>query len=200
MPIGYIVGKQYKLDYNYDRYAKLPVWSLILRNASLHGFGVDVRYSHLGRNYSAEVNEMSQLKGNWFLFSRALKHESDPMSAMIAALIAAGVTDPFMSALYLEGELEALRIAYGDAVEREKSQEPLVEKALDGLRAALDAIPVVFLQGDEVISTAKIGELRGRPFKSVIPMPDFPDDDWHGDIPLGQAKPIPAAPDEDDDL
>lgn len=200
MPIGYIVGKQYKLDYNYDRYAKLSVWSTILRNASLRGYSVEVKYSHLGRNYSSEVSEMSQLKGNWFLFSRSLKHESNPLSAMIAALIAAGVTDPFMSALYLEGELEALRIAYSDAVEREKNQEALVEKALDGLRHTLDMIPVVFMQGDEVISVAKVGELRGRPFKSVLPMPDYPDEDWHGDIPLGQAKPLPAAPDEDDDL
>ena len=183
MTIGYIVGKQYKLDYNYDRYARLPVWSTILRNASLRGYGLDVRYSHLGRNYSAEVNEMSQLRGNWFLFSRALKHESNPMSAMIAALIAAGVTDPFMSALYLEGELEALRIAYGDAVEREKRQEALVEKALDALADVI------------------------RPLQPhATPLSAEPSDvaaaHWE-DIQAGRTeypRPLPVAPDEDDDL
>lgn len=183
MPIGYIVGKQYRLDYNYDRYARLSVWSTILRNASLRGYDLDVKYSHLGRNYSAEVSQRDKIKDNWFLFSRSLKHDTNPLSAMIAALIAAGVTDPFMSALYLEGELEALRIAYGDAVEREKRQAALVEKALDMLADVI------------------------RPLQPhALPLSAEPSDvaaaHWE-DIQAGRTeypRPLPVAPDEDDDL
>lgn len=183
MPIGYIVGKQYKLDYNYDRYSRLSVWSLILRQASLRGYSVNVRYSHLGRNYSAEVSEMSELKGHFYLFSRALKHESNPMSAMIAALIAAGVTDAFMQALYLEGELETLRIAWADAVEREAQQAARINQALDALRDAIRPL---------------------QPF--TVPLSAEPSDvaaaQWE-DIQAGRTeypRPLPAAPDEDDDL
>lgn len=183
MPIGYIVGKQYKLDYNFDRYAKLPVWSLILRNASLRGFSLDVCYSHVGRNYSAEVREAGQLKGNGVIFSRALKHESDPMSAMIAALIAAGVTDPLMSALYLEGELEALRIAHGDAVEREARQAARIEKALDALADAIRP-----LQPHTVPLSAEPSDVAAAHWEDIqAGCTEYP-------------RPLPVAPDEDDDL
>lgn len=183
MPIGYVVGKQYRLDTNYDRYAALAVWSRILREASQRGFSLDVKYSHLGRNYSAEVSKMDKIKENWFMFSRALKHEANPLSAMIAALIAADVTDPLMCALYLEGEIEALRIAYGDAVEREKRQEALVEKALDALADVIRPL---------------------QPFAE--PLSADPSDvaaaHWE-DIQAGRTeypRPLPVAPDEDDDL
>ena len=183
MPIGYIVGKQYKLDYNYDRYARLDVWSLILRNASLRGYGLDVKYSHLGRNYSAEVKKMDKIKDHWFLFSRSLKHESNPMSAMIAALIAADVTDAHMMALYLEGELEALRIAWGDAVEREAQQAAKINRVLDALADTIRPL---------------------QPFAE--PLSAEPSDvaaaHWE-DIQAGRTeypRPLPVAPDEDDDL
>lgn len=161
MPIGYVVGKQYRLDTNYDRYAGLAVWSRILREASQRGFSLDVKYSHLGRNYSAEVSKMDKIKENWFMFSRALKHEANPLSAMIAALIAADVTDPLMSALYLEGEIEALRVAWSDAKERDARRDQKVNWALNHLAASLELASVKF-----------------------SPPP----------------QPIPAAPDEDDDL
>ncbi len=96
----------------------------------------------------------------------------NPLSALIDAVKLTRERDPRVLVAVLEAELWLLDRAYRVAREREE-REALTLLALDQTLDGLTAI-----------------------LRSV----NVPDDDWHGDIPLGQARPITAKPDEDDDL
>ena len=157
MPIGYTVGKQYRLDRNYDRYAALSVWKRILREASNRKFSLEIKYSHVGRNYSAEVFQMMTFKHSAHVYnvSSILKHGRNPLEAMVIALRAAldkeGIgCDPLMSMLFLEAEVMLLGMAWQDAKDRQAKETELVEKALKVLRIVLDTIPAAPDEDDDL--------------------------------------------------
>ena len=190
MPIGYIVGKQYRLDYNYDRYAALDVWKRLVREAMSREISVEIKYSHIGRNYMCEAKHLTKFEksGNYYFISLSLKHDSSPLGALVLALQDAFFTkempgyDDLMSVLFLEAEITLLGMAWDDAVAREKRQSEKISKALDALADCL------------------------RRFTLVEPLSADPSDvaaaHWEN-IQSGAIEypqPIPAAPDEDDDL
>ncbi len=148
MPIGYIVGKQYRLDTNYDRFATLDCWKRILRHMTKLGYGLEIKYSHVGRNYTGEVKEMMRFdkSAHVYLVSKSLKHGPDPLSAMIAAIRQAIEPDIILQALFLEAEAALLRMTFLEAVEAEKK----IERQLDALSGLLELTAAMFMAGEIV--------------------------------------------------
>lgn len=195
MSLGYVKGKFWHPDERYARYANSDSYKALLRAMRPAGFTFNCEYSYTAQRYTAEIITIEKFagSGNYYTLKHNNAYHANPMAAVCMAIRESERATPLVRAACLVIECELL----AEAVAEARGREYRLERVLDSLRSILDSIPVTFMQGDEVISVAKIGELRGRPFKSILP---FPDDDWHGDIPLGQARPLPADPDEDDDL
>lgn len=216
MPIGYIVGKQYRINTDYDRWSKLDIYQKILQVAGERGYSAFISYSHIGRNYTAEIKKHHRYapKGDLYFISTALKNDASPLLALMAALRSAFEKDPvpfdaYMRVLFLEGEAAELTLTIAKVRAREEKAAALEKKlsdALTALRYVLDAIPVTFMHGDTVIGTHKIGDLRSKPFPAS-PLAFIENDAYASlaverlkDNVTGKPMPLPAAPDEDDDL
>jgi hypothetical protein len=183
MPIGYIVGNQYRLDHNIDRFSALEVWKKLLREAGKAELMVEIKYSHIGRNYSAEVFRLMRFKHSAQLYtvSGALRHHASPLLAMVEALRVAFGREgfsptPLIRVLWLEAEVTSLSLAYQDAKareaaaakveqERRRSAERVLGLLLDELRGVLDTIPITFKQGNTVLAVESVGRLRGKAIK-----------------------------------
>jgi hypothetical protein len=178
MPIGYIVGKQYRINTEYDQWAKLDIFSKILRINGQRGLSVFIEYSHIGRNYSAEIKRHHRYtpNGELYLISVALKNDASPLLAMMAALRSAYEKQPehfdlYMRVLFLEGEAAELALTTKKVVAAEKKRaetEAKLAAAVHMLRKVLDGMTVAFVQNGEGISTAKIGELRSTPIRPSL--------------------------------
>lgn len=145
MPIGYIVGNQYRLDRNYDRYAVLDVWKKLVRQLSLQQITVDVSYSFIGRKYNCELKRLTRFEksGNWYGIPINLTSDHSPLGAMTAALRDAMIDNPeigtpLVRVLILEAEVTLLAWA----VKRALAQEAQIAAMLKQLEAALDLIEI----------------------------------------------------------
>lgn len=123
MPIGYIVGNSYRIDAIYDRYAKMPVFKRIVAEAGKRGYGAHVTYSPMNRGYCCEVRKVEPpFKNSAHRYYQSIGHKyaSDPLTATIDALAQCVPSDPLMLVLYLEAQVELLKIEYADRVALEK--------------------------------------------------------------------------------
>lgn len=159
MTLGYIVGKQYRQDKNFDRYITSEAYRLLLRLASKRGFSVEHGYSHITRSYTAEVFKLTKLKGSAQIYtiSVALKSGSNPISPMIEALTQAFETDGPCDAkarvLFLELEVFLLGIAAADSIAKQKLQSEKLNQALDQLTAVLASVrpkPISYDEDDDL--------------------------------------------------
>lgn len=175
MPIGYIVGKQYRINTEYDQWAKLDIFSKILRINGQRGLSVFIEYSHIGRNYSAEIKRHHRYtpNGDLYLISVALKNDASPLLAMMAALRSAyekqpEINDLYMQVLFMEGELAELSLTLKKVREREAKAAALEKKlsdALDDLQALIGNVlfPQMFLAAFTAGATAELAKaLPGR--------------------------------------
>lgn len=191
MPIGYIVGKQYRVNTEYDRWAKLEVFRLILRAATQRGYGVFTTYSYIGRNYSAEIKTYRRYKegGDPLLCSIALKSADTPLAAMCDALKEVLAKHPehddlYMRVLFMEAEAAELAITLERVREREK-KEAAVEKKLSD---ALDTLFEVLALAQGYRTRAEMQLLIANP--AITIQSKF----------LPGVGTMPIDPDEDDDL
>ncbi len=168
MSIGYVKGKFWMPDTLYARYAELPAYKALVKATTKAGFGTNVEYSYTAQRYMAEIITIERFEKSAKLY--VIKHNNsyhpNPMAALTMAIRASGRTTPLLLACCLELECELLREAVAAARKREAIMAKL-ETAIDGLRAVIDIMPVTLMQGDTVIGTARIGELRGKPLNSI---------------------------------
>jgi len=143
MPLGYIHNKWFRVNYDYDRYAETEAWRKLVSYAGRCGFYVFLDYSHIGRNFQAEIKKQHKyVPGDAvYVISVALKSGATPMIALTAALEAAfekeaNHPDLLMRVLMMEVEAQSLVFAIQDARAREKKRADLearLESQLDGL-------------------------------------------------------------------
>lgn len=184
MSIGYVKGKYWVVDDRYAIYSSRDSYKNLLKACRLAGFGFECTYSYVAQRYTAEVTTIERFEKSAQLY--IIKHNNaydpNPMAAVSKALREYHATTPLVRLACMEIEAELLLDAYRAHVAQEKARRKLEDKlehALDLLRSTLDVIPITFMQGDTVIGTAPIGELRGKPIpeKCLATMPYYPEDE-----------------------
>jgi hypothetical protein len=184
MSLGYVKGRYWVSDEVFATYAKRPSYTAFLEALRKAGVAIQCSYSYLARTYHAEIvtYERLQNSANSYMLKHNNAYDRNPLAAMGRAAVESDYATPLVRACVLEMEVELLADAYRDAVERERRQaaaEIKINEALDYLRATLDRIPVTFMQGSEVISTARVGELRSKPFppSALVKIVTYDEDD-----------------------
>lgn len=162
MPIGYIKGNSYHQNWDYDRYAALPIFKLLCDYARKLELSLHFTYSHITRAFDCEVRQICYFKnsGSPYWLGLSNRGGDTPLEALCNALRVSTPPTPLLEVLCLEAECVLL----GMAVEKARETEAKIEKVLNQLRSVLDSIPIGFMVGDEVISVTPLGQLRGKPF------------------------------------
>lgn len=180
MSLGYIKGKFWHPDERYARYANSDSYKELLRAMRPAGFTFDCQYSYTARRYTAEIVTVEKFAGSgqyYFIKHNNAYHEN-PMAAVCMAIRANERCTPWVRAACLVIECELLAEAFSAA----KGREARLEQTLDALADLLRRLTI------------------------VEPLSADPSDvaaaDWEN-IQSGAIEypePVPAAPDEDDDL
>lgn len=168
MSLGYVKGKYWVPDTRFDEYLARDSFKALMRACRQGGFTFDCSFSYTAQTYHCEILTIERFEksSQQYIIRHNNAYDPHPMAAVSEAIRHYDRVTPFALLCCLEIECELLVEAYRAAVAREKWQaanEAKLAKALDDLRAVLDMIPVPLVQGDTVISTATVGELRSRP-------------------------------------
>jgi hypothetical protein len=192
MPIGYQRGNTYHIHYGGDEWMNLPIFTLLTKYAMARKFGVHVSWTHITRAYDVELREIVYFKssGHPYMMPRANRGGKNPLEALVNVLRETMEPTPYLSALLLEAECILLTKAHARAVDIGERVEKLCEELQDA----------IFLTHG-LIMRREMQVLRSESewdrSKEIIPKSDVA----RVIAPIiGQPKPIPAAPDEDDDL
>lgn len=187
--MGYIRGKQWVIDPLQARHEALECWARLHRIAGKAGFGSFVKYSHVTRAYSCEVhaNWIFQKSAQTYRVSETLQYGESPIEAAVNAYRQCLPLTPIVALAYLECELQLLK----EAIARARKIETAIEFTEDVLILAnlhaKSLIHVTLLPTwDEVFSDMEKSENGSYVDRAQIDRMT--------------AKPLPAAPDEDDDL
>lgn len=212
MSLGYVKGRYWVTDDMFAKYKERPSYKKFLEACRLAGFAILCEYSYTGQQYTAEIITYTKMthSPNYYFFKHNNAYDRNPLAAMGRAAVESDYATPLVRACVLEMEVELLADAYKAAVEREQRQAALeakLEGVLDGLRmllpSAWELSGVLDMHIRELVHVFPGIRIEAVKNPTVGVPAGYDEDDWHGDIPLGQAKsprPIPAAPDEDDDL
>lgn len=197
MPIGYIKGNTYMIDHNYDRHAGTDIFKMLHREAGKRRYAGRIKFSHMTRGYVCEVIKMQDFKplsAHVYYTTLGHKYAPSPLEATLLAFKECIPADPLMLALYLEAEMHLLNDAVVTAMK--------IEGALDMLREVLDSIPITFLQGDTVIGTYTVGELRPPPIPKnpMLNLMKYQEGDTAEDEEWRATMARSPSYDEDDDL
>lgn len=178
MSLGYIKGKFWHPDERYARYANSDSYKELLRAMRPAGFTFNCEYSYTARRYTAEIVTVEKVKEQYYIFRHNNAYHENPMAAVCMAIRANDRCTPWVQAACLVIECELLAEAYAAA----KSREARLEQTLDALADLLRRLII------------------------VEPLSADPSDvaaaDWEN-VQSGAVQypePVPAAPDEDDDL
>jgi len=179
MSLGYIKGKFWHPDERYARYSSRDSYSALLRALRQAGFTFNCHYSYTGRLYTAEIETVEQFaSGQYYIVKHCNAYDPNPMAAVVKAVQKFERSSPFIAACCLEIECELLAEALASA----RVREDRLERVLDSLADVL------------------------RRYKIVEPLSAEPSDvaaaHWENiqSGAIDYPQPIPAAPDEDDDL
>lgn len=132
MPIGYVVNKRYIIDTRYDRYAGLPVFDMLTKEAQKRGYGLHISISAMTRGYLCEVRTFEKPFKNsaqTYFHTVGHKYAANPLAAAVEAMQACVPPDPLLLVLYLEAEAVQLGIAIKDC----RAVEDKLDRALDSL-------------------------------------------------------------------
>lgn len=170
MSLGYVKGQYWVTDDVFAVYAKRPSYQRFLVALRKAGMAIHCAYSYIAKMYTAEIITYEKLNNspNYYLFKHNNAYDANPLSAMGRAAVESDYVTPLVRACVLEMETELLADAYRAAVAREAERARIAAKllpALNSLEDALGRIPVKFMQGETVIGTARVSELRSKPVK-----------------------------------
>lgn len=205
MPIGFIKGNSYHQNWDYDRYAELPVFKAICEFARKQKLSLHFTYSHITRAYDCEIRQICYFKhsGSPYWLGMGNRGGPTPLEALCNALRVIVEPNPLLEVLCLEAEVVLL----GMSVERMRGIEAKIDRVADDLRKVLDSIPPLY-ECENCIGMIEHGcycQSQGCPAPGVPPtewdrsVEIIPKDDVARVIsPLTAG--IPAAPGEDDDL
>lgn len=164
MPLGYVKGNTYCQNWDYDRYAALPVFKALCDLARKQNLSLHFSFSNITRAYDCEVRRIHYFKEskNPYWIGCANRGGDTPLEALCDALRVAVPVTPLLQVLCLEAECALLVMAVAKARETEAK----IDKALEVLRRLLDTIMIGFLCGDEIVGEpAPLGTLRSKPVR-----------------------------------
>lgn len=176
MPIGFIKGNSYHQNWDYDRYAELPVFKAICEFARKQKLSLHFTYSHITRAYDCEIRQICYFKhsGSPYWLGMGNRGGPTPLEALCNALRVIVESNPLLEVLCLEAEVVLL----GMSVERMRGIEAKIDLVADDLRKVLDSIPPTeWDRSAEIIPKEDVARV-------IAPL----------------TAGIPAAPGEDDDL
>lgn len=178
MSLGYIKGKFWHPDERYARYANSDSYKELLRAMRPADFSFNCEYSYTARRYTAEIVTVQKIKEQYYLFKHNNAYHENPMAAVCMAVRESGRCTPWLRAACLVIECELL----AEAVAAARLREGRLEKVLDALADCLRRLTIV-----EPLS-ADPSDVAAAHWENI----------QSGAIE--NPEPIPAAPDEDDDL
>lgn len=161
MPLGYVKGQTYCQNWDFDRYAAMPIFRLLSDYARKLKLSLHFTYSHITRAYDCEIRQICYFKhsGNPYWLGLANRGGDTPIEALINALSVAAPSTPLLQVLILEAQCVLL----GEDLERSRKLEGKIDRVLEVLRRVLDSIPVGVTQGDKVVcAPVPLGTLRGK--------------------------------------
>lgn len=178
MSLGYIKGKFWHPDERYARYANSDSYKELLRAMRPADFSFNCEYSYTARRYTAEIVTVQKIKEQYYLFKHNNAYHENPMAAVCMAVRESGRCTPWLRAACLVIECELL----AEAVAAARVREGRLEKVLDALADCLRRLTIV----DPL--SADPSDVAAAHWENI----------QSGAIE--NPEPIPAAPDEDDDL
>lgn len=192
MPLGYVKGQTYCQNWDFDRYAAMPIFKLLSDYARKLKLSLHFTYSHITRAYDCEIRQICYFKhsGNPYWLGLANRGGDTPIEALINALSVVTPSTPLLQVLILEAQCVLL----GEDLERSRKLEEKIDKALLGVESIVTALQLY-------LCNQAMAEVEDYECENCIGMIE------HGcyckslgaPAPGGPA-PIPAAPGEDDDL
>lgn len=213
MPLGFIKGNSYHLNWDYDRFAALPVFGLLTRYAMKKNFGLHFTFSHISRAYDCEIRKVEYFKHSAqpYFMGVANRGGANPLEAAINALRVVMPSTPYFEVLCLEAECVLLGLAVGKA----RDIEAKIEKVLDELGRLCTLIGVASdYECENCIGMIEHGcyckamgaSAPGMPPEEWFDVADIedmvfpPKEDEIEERPDIMPAGIPADPGEDDDL
>lgn len=208
MPLGYVKGQTYCQNWDFDRYAAMPIFKLLSDYARKLKLSLHFTYSHITRAYDCEIRQICYFKhsGNPYWLGLANRGGDTPIEALINALSVVAPSTPLLQVLILEAQCVLL----GEDLERSRKLEEKLNKLLDDLRWIMLSVnvPTADYECENCIGMIE----HGCYCKSQgCPAPGVPAPEWDRSkeiIPKADVARviapltvgIPAAPGEDDDL
>lgn len=144
MPIGYIRGKSYVTDRNYDRWGDLDCFKRLHQRAGVLGFGCKMSFSYAARRYCAEPFKLETFKHSAQRYFTTLGHKygENPLEASLRAYRQCLPFDALMWAIMLECEAQLLK----EAVDRARKIESVIEQT----ERILELTAAMFMTGEIV--------------------------------------------------
>lgn len=177
MPLGYVKGNSYCQNWDYDRYAAMPIFKLLCDYARKLKYSLHFTYSHITRAYDCEIREICYFKQSATPYWLGLTNRggATPVEALCNALRVAAPPTPLLQVLCLEAECVLL----GEDMEKSRKLEAKIEKALLGVEDIVAAVQLYLcnqamaeVEWIDITPTAEAVELVMNP-----PQPKFYDED-----------------------
>lgn len=201
MPLGYVKGNSYCQNWDYDRYAAMPIFKLLCDYARKLKYSLHFTYSHITRAYDCEIREICYFKQSATPYWLGLTNRggATPVEALCNALRVAAPPTPLLQVLCLEAECVLL----GEDMEKSRKLEAKISKVLDDLRWIMLSVNLPY-ECENCIGMIEHGcycQSQG------CPAPGVPPEEWDRSkeiIPKADVArviaPLLASPGEDDDL
>jgi hypothetical protein len=206
MSLGYVKGKYWVPDTRYEKYAQWNSYGTLLKALRKANFSFDCSYSYTGRSYTASIQTVEKFEnsGRFYFIKHNNAYDPNPLAAIVKACTEFEGCTLLVRAVCLEIECALLKETYDRAVDRERQ----LLRLLDNLAALLrEAAKITQPTWDEVFADMEkteggYADRKGIEASKRPPARDHGDeyDRWSHLIITGKPRPLPAAPDEDDDL
>lgn len=179
MSLGYIKGKFWHPDERYARYANMDSYKELLHAMRMDGITFNCNFSYTARRYTAEIITVEKFpSGQYYFITHNNAYHENPMAAVCMAVRANERSTAWTRAACLVIECELL----AEAIAAAKGREARLEQTLDSLADLLRRLTIV-----EPLS-ADPSDVAAAAWENI----------QSGAIEY--PEPVPAAPDEDDDL
>jgi hypothetical protein len=172
-------------DDRFAAYTQMPFYAALLRACRRAGFTFECGFSYITHTYTAEIITIERFERSAQPY--ILKHnnafDEHPLLAIARAIRESGRETLLLTAVLLEIEVQVLR----ETVMRAQRNEQRLEQLLDALAKLLERVARQPKTWDEVFSDMEKTEHGTFVDRKGIEAAKTP-------------RPLPAAPDEDDDL
>lgn len=221
MPLGYVKGNSYCQNWDYDRYAAMPIFKLLCDYARKLKLSLHFTYSPITRAYDCEIRQICYFKQSALPYWLGLANRGGdtPVEALCNALRVAVPVTPLLEVLCLEAQCVLL----AEDLERSRKLEEKMTKALLAVEDVVAALQLylcnqAMAEVEEYECENCIGMIEHGCYCKAMgaPAPGEPAVEWIDITPTAEAvelvmnppkvefyrdgKPLPADPGEDDDL